>query len=175
MYEMINLKTDKKMQLPMCRESKHVTLRSMKWVEVKSHSGLKIEISLRTEERHIVELKNSLLEITKRIEDHFEDFGSRQIGFFDFKRALTSARREFRENVTLLELIICLFDTVKNVRSENLTRQQLEILKDAVSYISSEVTEVDIETVTEELISAGLNPLPSLHGLSEIYKEQGEI
>lgn len=86
-----------------------------------------------------------------------------------------SARKEFRENVTLLELIVCLFDTVKNLHSENLTRQQLDLLETVVNSISSEITDADVEKATRELISAGLNPLPSLNGLSEIYREQGEI
>lgn len=176
MYEMINLKTDERIHLSKCREPKYVAFPDTKWVQEKSRiKTYDIRISFRTEERHILELKNSLLEIIKGIQDHFNDYGSRQIGFFDFKDSLMSARKELRENLTLLELIICLFDTVKNLHSENLTRQQLKILKNAVSCISSEVTEVEVEKVTIEFISVGLNPLPSLHGLSEIYREQGEI
>lgn len=148
----------------------------IKWVREEPKVNVyEIEIPTRSEQRRKVEVKNTLLEIVREIQDHFDDFGSRQIGFFDFKRALISARTEFRENVTLLELIICLFDTVKNLRSENLTRQQLNTLENIVTYIGGEVTDADIEKATEELISAGLNPLPSLHGLSEIYREQGEI
>ena len=141
-------------------------------------------ISLKTDERtkpvvycnvYIIEVKNSLLEIVRRIQDNFDDFRSRQIGFFDFKKALMSARREFRKNLTLLELMICLFDVVENLHSENLTKRQLDILGNIADYISNEVTDMDIENATQELISAGLNPLPSLSGLSEIYREQGEI
>jgi len=148
----------------------------IKWIREEPKANIyEIEIPTRSEQKRKVEVKNSLLEIVKEIQDHFDDFGSRQIGFFDFKRALISARIEFQENLTLLELIICLFDTVKNLRSENLTRQQLNTLENIVNYIGSEVTDADIEKATEELISAGLNPLPSLNGLSEIYREQGEI
>lgn len=123
----------------------------------------------------ISEMRNSLLKIMGEIRDNLEDFRDRQMCFFKLKKALESARKESQVNPVLLELIICLFDTVKNLYSENLTIEHIATLETIIYYIDSRITETDVDEATEKLISAGLNPLPKLDGLAEIYKRQGEI
>jgi len=124
---------------------------------------------------YISEIRNSLLRIIEEIKDNFEDFRDRQIGLFKFRKTLESAREESQGNPVLLELMICLFDTLKNLYSENLTIEHIDILEEIIYYIDSGITEGDVDRATERLISAGLNPLPKLDGLAEIYKRQGEI
>ena len=115
------------------------------------------------------------METVGEIRDNFEDFRDRQMWFFRLKKALESARKESQENPVLLELVVCLFDTVKNLYSENLTAEHIATLETIIYYIKSGITEADVDEATEKLISAGLNPLPKLDGLVEIYKRQGEI
>ena len=131
--------------------------------------------SIYSRKDYILEMRNSLLRIMEEIRDNFEDFRDRQICFFKLKKALESARKESQVDPVLLELIICLFDTVKNLYSENLTIEHIAILETIIYYIDSRITEADVDEATEKLISAGLNPLPKLDGLAEIYKRQGEI
>lgn len=124
---------------------------------------------------YISEIRNSLLRIMKEIRDNFEDLRDKQMAFFKFKKHLESAKEESQGNPVLLELMICLFDTIRNLNSENLTIEHINLLEDIICYINSGITETDVDRATEKLISAGLNPLPKLDGLAEIYKEQGEI
>ena len=124
---------------------------------------------------YVSEMRDSLLETVGEIRDNFEDFRDRQMWFFKLKKALESARKESQENPVLLELIVCLFDTVKNLYSENLTIEHIATLETIIYTVNSGITEADVDKATEKLISAGLNPLPKLDGLVEIYKRQGEI
>lgn len=124
---------------------------------------------------YVSEMRDSLLETVGEIRDNFEDFRDRQMWFFKLKKALESARKESQENPVLLELVVCLFDTVKNLYSENLTAEHIATLETIIYYIKSGITEADVDEATEKLISAGLSPLPKLDGLVEIYKRQGEI
>lgn len=128
-----------------------------------------------SKEEYISEMKTTLLEIVKRIRMNFNDFRDRQLGLFQLKETLESVRKDFRGDQFFLEVIICLFDAVKNTYAENLSIEQVDVLGTVISEIESELTESNADNITERLISAGFNPLPKLDGLAEIYERQGEI
>lgn len=126
-------------------------------------------------ERYVSEIRNSLLKIIKEVRDNFEDFRYRQITLFEFRKTLESIKNDFKGDIPLFELIICLFYAVKNSYSEDLSSEQINTLETAIGKIDSKLTESDVDEIVEELISAGFNPLPKLEGLAEIYERQGEI
>lgn len=126
-------------------------------------------------ERYVSETRKSLLKIIREMRDNFEDFRHRQIILFKLKKTLESAKNDFEGDLPLFELMICLFYTVKNSYSENLSSKQINTLETAIGRIDNELTESDVDEIVEELISAGFTPLPKLEGLAEIYERQGEI
>jgi hypothetical protein len=124
--------------------------------------------------KDVSRIKDTLLQIVKRTKMNFEDFRDRQLNFFQLKQALKLAKTDFQGDQHL-EVIICLFDAVKNSYAENLSIEQVNVIEAVINEIDHELTDVDVDNITEKLITAGFNPLPSLDGLAEIYQRQGEL
>lgn len=111
--------------------------------------------------------------IVKRIRENFEDIEERQISFFQFKQHLKNIRKVLPiKRGGKDRVFIGLIDAVRNLKSENLTLNQLSVIKKVITKLneSAELREEAADQCLNILIDANLEPVPKIFGVAKYYE-----
>lgn len=111
--------------------------------------------------------------IISRLRENFDDVQERQIIFLQFKQNL----EKMRESLPVKKggkdrALIGLIDAVSNIKSENLTFNQLNAIEKVVKILnkSAELHEKAADECLNILIEADLEPVPKLVGIARYYE-----
>lgn len=111
--------------------------------------------------------------IVKRIRENFEDIEERQILFFQFKRHLENIRKILPiKRGGKDRVFIGLIDAMRNLKSENLTLNQLSVIKEIIAKLnqSAELREEAADQCLNILVEANLEPVPKIFGVAKYYE-----
>jgi hypothetical protein len=111
--------------------------------------------------------------IVRRIRDNFEDIEERQILFFQFKQHLEDIRKVLPiKRGGKDRVFIGLIDAVRNLRSEDLTLNQLSAIKEVTTKLneSVELRGESADQCLDILIEANLEPVPKILGIAKYYE-----
>jgi hypothetical protein len=106
----------------------------------------------------------------KKIDSYFDDLRLRQLCYTEIKDQIDELWeiRPLDDNYN--ELIVLIIQFMKNNLPENLTKEQVNLLKVSLNKLKSrEINENDVEKTFDDLIDSGMIFFPSIKGLSELY------
>jgi len=115
--------------------------------------------------------KEELRETVLELENCFKDTVRRQIVFTKLKNSVL----QLRENVGLesrvfLRVLNMCFDALRNVRAEKLKKEQVKALKFVIENMDENMDDFLATELEDILIESGLEPIPIIEGIADLYK-----
>lgn len=113
-----------------------------------------------------LELIVDLERLIESVMENFDDIRDRQVFFFEFKEKLNELWKISTEDTR--KVVLRLESAIKNLKSEKLTKEQVDALGDAIS-ILRRVDRGAKQKLQEVLLNAGIFTTPVIEGLAEMY------
>lgn len=114
-----------------------------------------------------------ILSLLAMLKENINNLDEKQITYVELIDKLNNLKNVFTltQQNYLRSINMCI-DTLKNTRSEIITKQQIEAIETVIKLIHINATNFEVNSMQNILINSGLNPLPNLNGIAELYIEE---
>lgn len=114
---------------------------------------------------------NEIIGCLDTLETNFADLQTRQLLYFKLKSRLADARDNSDvRNESILLLLNMLLDALANMKSENLTIENVQTIRSVIKEIDESLTKSRVFVLQKKLFEAGFKPVPKLEGISGLYE-----
>ncbi len=119
----------------------------------------------------ILEIISNLEKLIEDIKENFDDIRDRQIFFFKFKENINELWKVSKGKTK--KIALRLEYAIKNLKSEKLTKEQIDALEKAIIElkVKGEKGKKEIQKI---LLDAKIFTIPKIEGLTEMYLNQNE-
>jgi Mg2+ and Co2+ transporter CorA len=117
------------------------------------------------------ENKSQIMADIYQVESSFEDPQDRQIRIAKLKKSIRTLMDKLgSESRVLMRVLNMTLDALKNTPSEHLNREHIDAIKFVLDMIDKDVDDNEVNSLQEILIKSGLNPLPKIEGIADLYQ-----
>lgn len=117
------------------------------------------------------ENKSQIMREIHQVQSTFEDPQDRQIHIAQLKNSIrTLIDKLGSESRLVLRVLNMTLDAVKDIPSEELKKEQIDTIRFVLDMVGRNLDDKEVNDLQEVLIKSGLNPLPKLEGIAELYE-----
>ncbi len=127
-------------------------------------------IKEKNQEEFVDTFVKKILHDIRSVKDNYSDIRSRQVFLYQFKQNINAlwdfvSEDDFSEN-----LVMVLTDSIKNLRAENIKRDQLDAIKDVIEAVSKgNITEEKLDFYMKFLIEKDIPLVRLPANISDLY------
>ena len=117
------------------------------------------------------ENKSQIMADIDQVESSFEDPQDRQIHIAKLKKSIGTLMDKLgSESRVLMRVLNMTLDALKNTPSEHLSKEHIDAMKFVLDMIDKDIDDEEVNSLQEILIKSGLNPLPKIEGIADLYQ-----
>jgi len=115
--------------------------------------------------------KSRIMSDISDVQSCFKDPQDRQISVSKLKSSINKLMDKLDPEVRVLHRVLTMtMDALKNTPSEHLKRGQIDTIKFVLDMIDKRLDDNEVNSLQQILIRSGLNPLPELESIAELYE-----
>lgn len=115
--------------------------------------------------------KSRIMADISEVHSCFDDPQDRQIRVSKLKKSISTLMNKLgSESRVLLRVLFVALDALKNTPSEHLNEEQIDTMKFVLDMIDKDLDDKEVDNLQQILINSGLNPIPEMEGIAELYQ-----